>query len=63
MICLNRFLLVLILVCSWIMLSAQPAPPDSANPAPLPGVVLIMAAGASYGAFKTYRKINEEEEE
>lgn len=35
-------------------LAAQPAPPSSDNPAPLPGLIILAAAGAAVGAKKVY---------
>ncbi len=35
---------------------AQPAPPASGNTAPIPGLVLLAAAGAAFGAKKAYDK-------
>ena len=57
----NLFALALILNCS--ALFAQPAPPDSANRTPLPGIVILAVAGAAYGAKKTAIKLKEREDE
>jgi hypothetical protein len=59
----NRFLLVLVFACCCSKALAQPIPPNSANPAPLPGLILIMAAGATYGTFKTYSKRQDKEDD
>lgn len=40
---------------------AQPAPPTSNNPAPIPGLALLAAAGAAFGAKKVYDKKKEAE--
>jgi|GEM_PF-3269738 len=56
----NLFALALFLNCSF--LAAQPAPPDSANRTPLPGLLILAAAGAAYGARKTALKRQEGEE-
>lgn len=34
--------------------SAQPAPPNSNNPAPIPGLAILAAAGAALGVKKVY---------
>tara|TARA_R110002050_G_scaffold194708_2_gene329511 strand:- start:28717 stop:28899 length:183 start_codon:yes stop_codon:yes gene_type:complete len=40
---------------------AQPKPPSSNNPAPLPGLILLAAAGAAFGAKKVYDKKGSED--
>lgn len=56
-------LIAFALILNSSFLDAQPAPPDSANRTPLPGLVILAAAGAAYGARKTALKLKEKEEE
>ena len=53
---LKRFFILFVLVFSSGLLNAQPAPPESVNGTPLPGLVLMVAAGAAYGARKSILK-------
>jgi len=59
----KHFFILVPLVLSSFFLAAQPAPPDSENRAPLPGLVILAAAGAAYGARKSFLKSKEECEE
>lgn len=56
-----RIFLSLTMIGGALSLSAQPTPPDSNNPAPLPGLVLLAAAGAALGAKKVYDKKRSED--
>ena len=56
---LKHFLILVFVVFSSSFLAAQPAPPDSENRAPLPGIVILAAAGAAYGARKSFQKRRE----
>tara|TARA_R110002050_G_scaffold271751_2_gene415368 strand:+ start:5588 stop:5776 length:189 start_codon:yes stop_codon:yes gene_type:complete len=58
----KHFLILVVVFCS-SFLAAQPAPPDSENRAPLPGIVILAAAGAAYGARKSFQKRRENYEE
>ncbi len=60
---LKHFLILVVLVFSSSFLAAQPAPPDSENRAPLPGMVILAAAGAAYGARKSFLKSKGDYEE
>jgi hypothetical protein len=57
---LKKYSLIAFLALSFSAM-AQPAPPGSGNPAPLPGLVWLAAAGAAYGAKKVYDKKKEAE--
>ena len=48
----KKAILTLILVLSCSLIFAQPNPP--ADPAPLPGIAWLIAAGAAFGAKKIY---------
>ena len=56
-------LIVIILIFNVSQLFGQPAPPESANRTPLPGLVILAAAGAAYGAKKTVSKRKDREED
>lgn len=60
---LKHFLILVFVVFSSSFLTAQPAPPDSGNRAPLPGIVILAAAGAAYGARKSFQKHRENYDE
>ncbi len=47
-------LTIALLMLISIDLAAQPTPPDSNNPAPIPGLALLAAAGAAVGVKKVY---------
>ncbi len=55
------YLFILLFNASYLL--AQPAPPESANRTPLPGLVILAAAGAAYGARKTALKRKSKEGE
>jgi hypothetical protein len=48
----KKYFLTLAFTLSVCALSAQPDNPN--NPTPLPGIALLVAAGAAYGAKKMY---------
>ena len=48
----KKYFLTLAFTLSVCTLSAQPGNPN--NPTPQPGIVLLVAAGAAYGAKKMY---------
>lgn len=48
----KRATLLLICLLMSSILSAQPAPPESANRTPIPGFIILAAAGAAIGASK-----------
>lgn len=50
---------VILLVLGSFKLNAQPNPPGSGNPAPLPGLAFLAVAGAAFGA-KKYHEANKE---
>jgi hypothetical protein len=57
-----KTLLTLSFICCAFFLSAQPAPPNgNGQPAPLPGLVLLAAAGAAVGAKALHNKKKEED--
>ena len=57
-----KTLLTLSFICSALYLSAQPELPNGGNaPAPLPGLVLLAAAGAAVGAKALHNKKKEED--
>jgi hypothetical protein len=45
-------LILICAICTSFALCAQPNNPN--NPTPLPGIALLVAAGAAYGAKKMY---------
>lgn len=55
-----KTLLTLSFICSALFLSAQPSPPNgNGQPAPIPGLVLLAAAGAAVGAKAIHNKKKE----
>lgn len=50
---------IVLLVLGSLKLNAQPSPPSSGNPAPLPGLAFLAVAGAAFGA-KKYHDANKE---
>jgi hypothetical protein len=48
----KKYFLTLAFILSVCAISAQPSNPN--NPTPLPGIALLVAAGAAYGAKKMY---------
>ena len=52
----KKYFLTLAFILSVCALSAQPSNPN--NPTPLPGIALLVAAGAAYGAKKMYDRNN-----
>ena len=53
----KQYFLTLAFILSFCALSAQPDNPN--NPTPLPGIALLVAAGAAYGAKKMYDRKEE----
>ncbi len=57
-----KTLLTLCFICSALFLSAQPKPPGNGlQPTPIPGLVLLAAAGAAVGAKALHNKKKEED--
>lgn len=59
---LKKYSLIAFLTLSFAAM-AQPAPPGSGNPAPIPGLVWLAAAGAAMGGKIAYDKKKKKEEE
>jgi len=55
----KRLLFACALIINGFFLSAQPAPPQSVNRTPLPGLVILAAVGVAYGVRKSSIKDKE----